>query len=360
MAEKEKKKRVRKEYSDAAASSVSKNEAVAVSKDLNAGEQLRAAREAKGLTLENVASSIHLRVSQIRAMEEGDIGHLPGMAYAVGFVRSYANFLKLNSVDVVARFKADHGGITKIKAELNFPEPVNEGKTPSPMIIGAAAICVVVLLSVWAIFSGGESADTQVENTDVTAISEAPAVDTLPVETEDGFVEADPVAQTTVVETMAPVAEAPVVAPVAEAPVSAAPAMAPVVAQPVISTTVPAKKEPVQAPVPQSAAETEASEPIVVKPPKTRVVLQADQTAWVQVTDAKGNVILKKVMKPGEKFYVPEQRGLSLVTSNAGGVSVVVDGNAIPSLGQDGSIVRNIMLEPESLKARRPSRIRNY
>lgn len=380
MAEKEKKKRVRKEYTEAAAPSSAAEKGAdstsVVSEDMNAAAQLRAAREAKGLTLENVASSIHLRVSQIRAIEEGDINHLPGMAYAVGFVRSYANFLKLNSADVVARFKADHGGVTKIKAQLNFPEPMNESRTPSPIIIGVATICVIVLLSVWAIFSGGDDA---VENIDTAAVEEQQPIDTLPVETETS-VAGEPVTTTTetviasetpaaepVVETTAPVtavapttvASQPVVAP-APAPVTTTVVeTAPVAAAPVVAA--PAKVVETQpAPVAVNQTPVETEEQIVVKPPKTRVVLQANETSWVQVTDAKGAVILKKVMKPGEKFYVPDRANLSLVTSNAGGLAVLVDGEATAELGRDGDIVRNVSLNPETLKARRKTRIRNY
>lgn len=379
MAEKEKKKRVHKEYTEAAAPAAAAEKAAdnaaVVSQDMNAAAQLRAAREAKGLTLENVASSIHLRVSQIRAIEEGDINHLPGMAYAVGFVRSYANFLKLNSADVVARFKADHGGVTKIKAQLNFPEPMNESKTPSPIIIGVATICVIVLLSVWAIFSGGDDA---VDNINTAAVEEQQPIDTLPVETE-AAIAGEPV--TTTGETMvtteipateptaeaqasvtpaAPVSEAvsePVatVAPVATAVVETATAPAPVV----VAAPVKVIETPI-APVAVNQAPVETEAQIVVKQPKTRVVLQADETSWVQVTDAKGGVILKKVMKPGEKFYVPDRANLSLVTSNAGGLAVLVDGERTAELGRDGDIVRNVSLDPETLKARRKTRIRNY
>ncbi len=379
MAEKEKKKRVRKEYTEAAAPSSAAEKGAdstsVVSGDMNAAAQLRAAREAKGLTLENVASSIHLRVSQIRAIEEGDINHLPGMAYAVGFVRSYANFLKLNSADVVARFKADHGGVTKIKAQLNFPEPMNESRTPSPIIIGVATICVIVLLSVWAIFSGG---DDTVDNIDTAAVEEQQPIDTLPVETETS-VAGEPVTTTTetviasetpaaepVVETTTPVtavapttvASQPVVAP---APVKTAVVeTAPVAVAPVIVAAPVKAVETQPAPVAVNQTPVETEEQIVVKPPKTRVVLQANETSWVQVTDTKGAVILKKVMKPGEKFYVPDRANLSLVTSNAGGLVVLVDGEATAELGRDGDIVRNVSLNPETLKARRKTRIRNY
>ena len=73
------------------------------------GEILRAARLAKGLGLEEISSSIHIRVGQLRAIEEGNLAGLPGMTYALGFVKSYATFLKLNSADVVQKFKAEHG-----------------------------------------------------------------------------------------------------------------------------------------------------------------------------------------------------------------------------------------------------------
>ena len=60
-----------------------------------------------------------------------------------------------------------------------------------------------------------------------------------------------------------------------------------------------------------------------------------------------------RVLRPGEQYFVPDQPGLSLVTANAGGLEIEVDGKIVQELGKPGEIVRGIVLDPKSLKKRR-------
>ncbi len=60
------------------------------------GQQLRQAREAQKLALNQVASATHMRERYLRALEEGTYEMLPSMAQARGFLRTYASYLKLD------------------------------------------------------------------------------------------------------------------------------------------------------------------------------------------------------------------------------------------------------------------------
>jgi cytoskeletal protein RodZ len=62
----------------------------------NIGQQLLRAREARSLTLEQVATSTHMRLHYLQALENGDFNALPSVAQARGFLRTYASFLGLN------------------------------------------------------------------------------------------------------------------------------------------------------------------------------------------------------------------------------------------------------------------------
>ncbi|MDY0009142.1 MAG: DUF4115 domain-containing protein, partial [Bdellovibrionales bacterium] len=106
-------------------------------------------------------------------------------------------------------------------------------------------------------------------------------------------------------------------------------------------------------PVEERPATAEAQVINVKQRGKTRIVLEANQKSWVQVSDGAGKVVYKKVMAQGEQFFVPDQRGMSLVTSNAGGLNVIVDGVKAQSLGRNGEIIRGISLDAEELKKRR-------
>jgi cytoskeletal protein RodZ len=61
------------------------------------GNQLRRAREAQELTLEQVAESTHIRIHYLQAMEAGDFDSFPSQAQARGFLRGYADHLKLEA-----------------------------------------------------------------------------------------------------------------------------------------------------------------------------------------------------------------------------------------------------------------------
>ncbi len=66
------------------------------------GARLRAAREASGLSLDQVAQQLKLAPRQVKALEDEDFGKLPGRTFARGFVRNYARLLNLDADDLLA------------------------------------------------------------------------------------------------------------------------------------------------------------------------------------------------------------------------------------------------------------------
>ncbi len=66
------------------------------------GRKLRAAREAAGLSLADVAQSLKFTPRQIELLEADDYAALPGMTVVRGFIRSYAKLLKMDADASVA------------------------------------------------------------------------------------------------------------------------------------------------------------------------------------------------------------------------------------------------------------------
>ncbi|MEO8740517.1 MAG: RodZ domain-containing protein [Casimicrobiaceae bacterium] len=64
--------------------------------DAGPGAQLRAAREAAGLSLDQVAQQLKLAPRQVKALEDENFGELPGRTFSRGFVRNYARLLNLD------------------------------------------------------------------------------------------------------------------------------------------------------------------------------------------------------------------------------------------------------------------------
>jgi len=71
------------------------------------GALLKASRLRIGDDLRFVAETLHIRFIYLEAIEAGRYDDLPGVAYAIGFIRSYADYLGLDSDEVVRRYKAE-------------------------------------------------------------------------------------------------------------------------------------------------------------------------------------------------------------------------------------------------------------
>lgn len=86
-------------------------------------QQLRKAREAKGMELKEVEEITKIRCKYLQALEEEDYCVLPGGVYTVGFLRSYARFLDLDAESLVNTFRME---VTATKLETTFDNNTQE------------------------------------------------------------------------------------------------------------------------------------------------------------------------------------------------------------------------------------------
>jgi len=70
------------------------------------GEELRAAREKKGLSLDQVADDTNIARRYLGALESEDFSVFPGDPYIIGFISNYAEYLGLEARDFVGAFKS--------------------------------------------------------------------------------------------------------------------------------------------------------------------------------------------------------------------------------------------------------------
>ena len=69
------------------------------------GRMLEEARLNKGITLDKVEADLKIRKAYVLAMESGRWEDLPGYAYAIGFLRTYAEYLGLPGDEIVEEYK---------------------------------------------------------------------------------------------------------------------------------------------------------------------------------------------------------------------------------------------------------------
>ena len=75
----------------------------------HSGAHLAAVREASGISLIDAAERTHIKQSHLDAIEQMNVVELPPRPYAIGFVKTYAEFLELDAGSIVSRFKVDAG-----------------------------------------------------------------------------------------------------------------------------------------------------------------------------------------------------------------------------------------------------------
>jgi cytoskeleton protein RodZ len=81
-----------------------------------------------------------------------------------------------------------------------------------------------------------------------------------------------------------------------------------------------------------------------------KIVVRARLESWIQVTNEKKEVVFSRVLRSGETYTVPEEKGLMLTTGNAGGIEITVNGKKLKSLGTVGLVKRDIPLDPKKLQ----------
>ena len=84
----------------------------------------------------------------------------------------------------------------------------------------------------------------------------------------------------------------------------------------------------------------------------SRVEIRAVAETWIQVEGPNNEILLTRVLLPGDIYRVPNREDVTLDTGNAGGLEVRVDGGLIAPLGEPNIVIRNVTLAPEALLSR--------
>ncbi len=107
------------------------------------GERLRAAREAAGLSLDDVAARTRIPTRHLDAMETGAWSRLPGPTYVSGFAKTYADVVGLERVGVGEEIRAEMGSGRAPVAADTF-QPADPARVPPrTLAIGAAVLAVL-------------------------------------------------------------------------------------------------------------------------------------------------------------------------------------------------------------------------
>jgi cytoskeleton protein RodZ len=113
------------------------------------GEEFRSAREARGLTLSDVAEQIHIRSVYLNAIENEDWKSIGAPVYVRGFIRTYARFLGKDAEDAVGRFNQTSPVERPVVPSASAATlSDNERSGPSLWAVIATLVAVVLVLFV--------------------------------------------------------------------------------------------------------------------------------------------------------------------------------------------------------------------
>ena len=111
------------------------------------GQRLREAREAKGLSLEDVASTTRIPMRHLASLETSDWDALPASTYSIGFAKNYAVAVGLDKSEIGDALRAEMGGSRPPMASAEVYETIDPARTmPKGLVFGALALVVLAVI----------------------------------------------------------------------------------------------------------------------------------------------------------------------------------------------------------------------
>lgn len=252
---------------------------------------LREARERKGVSIVNIAKDTCIRRCFLEALEAGAYERLPERAFALGFVRSYAQALGVNVERAVAAYKAETADMVPEETSAVAQAALNERSSRRrwsfwlSSVIGVFAVTAAWLASPMA--SGPSPLSDVLEDMAMLAAVQQ--------QTDD---------------------------------VSAA------------------GKAPALFPAAHASPDISASEALF------HLSLTAIDDTWLRLTREDGSELWSGILPAGDSFAPHVEELLFLSTTNAGQLHVSVDGVSTGPLGLEGAIVTDMRLDGQGLVGR--------
>jgi cytoskeleton protein RodZ len=134
-----------------------------------AGRKLAEARRQRGWSLDEVAERIRIRREFLAALEDMNVKLLPGKAYALAFLRSYARELGIDEKAIVDQFQ-DECALTRDGAQPQMRTPTSRPRKERPWTIAAGLVIVAALFVGWRAFEMRATRDQPAE----AAVAAAP------------------------------------------------------------------------------------------------------------------------------------------------------------------------------------------
>ena len=295
------------------------------------------ARMKKGLTQEDVSKTLRVRVSAIKQVESGEELESLGSAYNLGFLRSYAKLVDLDPENIIKNYKSSNSE-KNIKFDYNFPSVTKEKKSLLPVIALCTFLFSLVIYSSWYYLNIN---NLETENKNITYLdNDNNNLDYVKIEDK----------KNTPSNNSDKFNSENVVVSEKETPNI-------IIDKNFQNKVIDSNEDGTKILLePNTLIETSKSNEISAianeRTPKEEMVLKSSGNSWVEIEDLDGNSYLTRLMRSGETFVVPDKKGLTLSTGNAGVLSLTFGSTHISKLGSVGEVISSRPLNIEAFKKR--------
>ncbi|MBQ9731637.1 MAG: helix-turn-helix domain-containing protein [Alphaproteobacteria bacterium] len=275
------------------------------------GSLLKEMRLQKGLRIPDVSKKLCIRKIYLEAIEDSNYEEIPPLPYGIGFIRSYAEYLGLNSSNIVELYKEETN--TKSDNGMYVLEAQDEATLPGRKYLLISLLAVVAIYAGWHFYNRNLSEETlsetvaQVEETgsDVDMQKEPLIVEDYTVTSENTEVQTSATDEVVAGNSQVVITE-------------------------------------------ESFEETSESKEIS-DPQQEGVVIKVKEETWVEVKD-KNKLYLSKVLPAGTEYIIPEGgKGMVLSVGKVSGAEVYINGK-LTSVARPNKKT-NIALDPFLIQA---------
>lgn len=292
------------------------------------GSRLAQLRETKGWSVDDVSARLKVAPQKLRALEAGDISHLPGVTFALGVVRSYAKMLGVDPEPFAQALRRERG---VPEVDLSMPAssgtdlprgrvsiPLGGSSRHHPWLWGTGIVIVaVVAVLMW--HTGGDSSSllARFKGSDVEHASAASAA-AASSSAEEAAMNGASAAVANEVPAPAAASAAPAQAIASAVPAPAAPVATAAASQPVAATAAASTAAPAQ---PAS---------VVVAAGQSMIELKVKQDCWFSVRDKNGKELFSALVRAGETKQVAGDGPFKVTIGNKAGLDAVAfDGKPV-------------------------------
>ncbi len=117
------------------------------------GEQLKAAREKAGISLEDIAAQTRIPQRHLESIETAEWDKLPAPTYSIGFAKSYAGAVGLDRNEIGDLLREEMGGHRFSSSQAEVIEAADPARTMPKWLVLSTVVAVVVIIIVMTVLN---------------------------------------------------------------------------------------------------------------------------------------------------------------------------------------------------------------